>query len=334
MSKIKPIAVLISDVHMSINTIGLASEALKTALSDAEARGVPLIIAGDLHDTKANLRGECVKALIDIFKDKSTQVVVITGNHDLINERSLAHSLEFLRPYVSLVESPTYMTGHVNAVLIPYYSDKEELRELLNVYRSHSGTKRIIMHQGVKGAAMGEYVLDKSSLPPEAFEGLQVISGHYHQHQTIGPVTYIGTPYTITFAEANDGPKGYQLLNSDFSLTQVPLDLRRHVIIERTTETLYNKMFESTRKTDLIWLKVTGPQSELAKIKKTELGEKLFGHSNFKLDLIPDKSEDLEVTTPSSVKKTEPELLDSLIDSTPESEQQKEYLKSLWRGLV
>lgn len=327
----KAIAVLISDLHFSINTLPLASTALKAALENAKDRKVPLIIAGDLHDTKANIRGECIKAMLDIFETAEQRIYVTIGNHDRINEKSEPHSLEFLRQQVHIIDRPYYAKS-LNCHLVPYQHDIEKMKDTLDlIRRGYPAQRRLIMHQGVQGASMGDYVIDKSSLPAEAFQDLKVISGHYHRHQTVGSVTYIGTPYTITFAEANDGPKGYQILYDDFTMNQVPLDLRRHVIIERTVETLYNKVFESTNKFDIVWLKVTGAQSELAKIKKTELGAKLFGHSNFKLDLIPTPS---AKTDSPLIKSTEPEILDELINQMIEIPAQKEYLKTLWRKLL
>jgi hypothetical protein len=90
------------------------------------------------------------------------------------------------------------------------------------------------MHQGFKGAFMGEYVVDKTSIDPSEVADYNVITGHYHRRQKIGTVQYIGTPYTITFAEAHDPEKGYQLLLEDGSLRFVPLNLRRHIIVERS----------------------------------------------------------------------------------------------------
>ena len=59
-----PTAVLISDVHYSLQTLPLADKVMRMAIDKANSLGVPLIVAGDLHDTKANMRAECVNAMI------------------------------------------------------------------------------------------------------------------------------------------------------------------------------------------------------------------------------------------------------------------------------
>lgn len=66
-SKTKPEAVLISDIHYNIQTLPLADAAVNMAITKANQLGVPLIVCGDLHDTKANLRGECVNAMLETF---------------------------------------------------------------------------------------------------------------------------------------------------------------------------------------------------------------------------------------------------------------------------
>lgn len=290
---------------------------------------MPLIVAGDLHDTKAILRGECVKAIIDILRHATVSVYVLVGNHDKINERSEEHSLEFLRPFSYVVDKPTNLPSI--GYLIPYQHDTEKLKAILADAKLNCHP-RLIMHQGVSGAFMGEYVVDKTSLPPEAFKGFKVISGHYHRHQFIeipnGSWEYIGTPYTVTSAEAEDGPKGFQILNSDFTMTQVPLNLRKHVTVERTVETVLDPI-PGLNQGDILWIKVTGPYSKLEALSKKAIGLKHLGHQNFKLDPIYTDglaSDEVEIKG-----LTDEQLIDKMIDETDEPAKEKRALKALWR---
>ena len=63
-----PIAVLISDVHYNLQNLKVADAAMNLAIDKALDLGIDLIVAGDLHDTKANLRGECVSVMRKTFK--------------------------------------------------------------------------------------------------------------------------------------------------------------------------------------------------------------------------------------------------------------------------
>ena len=186
---------------------------LNMALDYAEKHKLPLVVAGDLHDSKAVLRAECVDAIIKTIKSHaSVRVLVIPGNHCMQNEKGSEHALNFLKPYCEVIDYPVY-DDYICAWLIPYYSDTQELLKLLKI--TPNGHP-LIMHQGVMGADMGSYVIDKSSLPKEAFKNFRVISGHYHKRQDIvckkttsfkGIFSYIGSPYTISFAEANDSKR-------------------------------------------------------------------------------------------------------------------------------
>ncbi len=256
------------------------------------------------------------------------KIGILVGNHDLINEKGSENSLNFLSPYARIICSTCSWEG-LN--FVPYQPSPEEFLKQIS---RHEGV--VICHQGVLGAYMGEYIQDKSSVNPIKLKNHIVISGHYHRHQTVGTITYIGTPYTTSFAEANDPAKGFLTLNYDGTFVRHLTNLRRHTIIEclwnevswlnsdRSPYTFYND--------DLLWLKVSGPQSELKKLNKTHIGYCLLGHSNFKLDLI---ATDKELSTNKQTHgMSNTELLDMLIGETSETKEQKIRLKETYHDLL
>lgn len=336
----KPKAVIINDIHFNVANLEIASSALETAAEKSYELGVPLIIAGDLIDTKAILRGEVanrLKELFDRMRGFSQPIFILVGNHDLINEKSPDTSLNFLSlfPEVNLIRTATYYDHKLGLWFLPYYHDLPELKRVLS--RIDPGSI-IIMHQGVQGAFMGHYVQDKTSLSKEDFADFRVISGHYHRKQDIkcgrprkggvGLFSYTGSPYTQSFSEAEDGPKGFHVLMDDGMLELVELPFRRHKIIEVNVD---NLAFPMPAPDDIIWLKVRGPKSELDKIEKKDLVP-LIGHASFKLDKIPLEAEEQKVQV--IEKKDNSALFDSLIDNLAETEEHKEYLKLLWKGLL
>jgi len=329
----RPIFVAISDVHFTLNTLSLATEAFKSAIDKAAELNVPLIDCGDLTNDKAILRAEVVNRLLELHDyadSKKVDIFYLIGNHSLLNEKVPGvHSLKFLP---TTIETP--MVGKFKNTLvqfIPYQSDAQVIKDLLpNIPKN----ALIVMHQGVKGAFMGDYIQDKSSIEPEEFNGFTVFSGHYHRHQTVGAVTYIGNPYTLTFGEANDGPKGYLVVYDDGSYEQEILPLRKHVIKEidiTHTDFFEAKLHDVYNTSDLIWLKVTGPRSQLAQLDKNHVGKYLFGHQNFKLDKIPTDSIEFK---PIDKKMTENQILDHLIENLGENDNKKKELKKLWREVL
>src|SRR6202034_1760988 len=147
-----PVAVIISDVHYNLTNLELADKAMRLAINKANVLEVPLIVAGDLHDTKANLRGECVNAMIETFGiySRGVQIIIISGNHDRINEKSEIHSLNFLKAYQLVIDKPTKILG---LHLIPYQSDIDDLKRYINKIDTGS---IIVMHQGLVGSNMGD----------------------------------------------------------------------------------------------------------------------------------------------------------------------------------
>lgn len=326
-------AVLISDIHFTVNTLEVASKALIAAKIRAEELGIPLIICGDTLDSKAIMRGECVNRLLEILSFKPTskfsEVIILVGNHDLINEKGKEHTLNFLQGHCTVISEPTWHLG-LELYLIPYISNPEQLKRTL-LWCTYNTT--LIMHQGVQGAYMGHYVKDTSSLPIEEYRGHRVISGHYHRAQDLAisggtTFSYVGNPYTLNFGEAKDGDKGYKLLDSAGNLTLVPLNLRKHVVIERHFKDLYIPL-ETDVSNSIISLKVTGSRQSLNSIDKKELDDAL-GISNYKLEYIYEEEEEIIVT------KTLPplDILYKLVDSYDMSEERNKAIKDLIQTLV
>lgn len=323
----KPVAVCISDLHFNISTIALASTALKLAILKAESLNIPLVIAGDLNDTKAIIRAEVANRLITLIKNTYIKVYIIVGNHDLVHEKGKENGLNYLEQYADIINTLTYVDGI--GYLLAYQSDKEDVERVLSSIPKGS---QIIMHQGVLGAHMGDYIVDRSSIDTDKLKDYKVISGHYHRHQTIGTVTYIGSPYTITFGEANDGPKGFLVLNDDGTFDREILSLRKHIKLEVDVDTKFTPIL-GINPEDKLHLKVTGSFSKLQKLKKTDIGMVLLGHNNFQLDLVPT---DRNMTDTLDEKKTitDDQRLLGLIDSLEDTAEQKAYLKELYYEII
>jgi len=319
----KPLAVLISDIHYTLGTLDLADSALRSAIKAAEDLNIPLIIAGDTLDSKSIIRAECANRLITTLKSSKVKTFTIVGNHDRINEKSSEHSLNFLEEYTTIVNSTFNID---NVWLLAYQHDKQYITDTLKVI-PHNDI--VIMHQGVKSAYMGHYIQDKTSLPLEAFKNHRVISGHYHRAQDLGTVSYIGNPYTLSFGEANDGPKGYAVLYSDGSMERIPLDLRKHVVIDTSIDELSN-LTNNTRPIDLVLLKIKGNRHDLQNLKLSEIRKKFV--QPIKIDLIPTDQNVGHMT--SNVVQTDAEILDKVIDTTSTDPNEVALLKKHWRLLL
>lgn len=335
---IKPVAVLISDVHYNIFTLPLADASMRMAIDEANKLYVPLVVAGDLHDTKANLRGECVNAMIKTFKLAKYPIIVLRGNHDQINEKSSEHSLNFLSGLAHIVDSWTY-DNQIESVLIPYQHNPQALEDILKKLPKEA---RIIMHQGITGSNMGDYVRDHSAIDKSLLADFRTISGHYHSRQTIkcgrprkdavGLFDYIGNPYTLTFGEANDPEKGFQVLMNDGSLEFVPTNLRKHIKFDILIGSPYDR--PKINPGDIVWIRVTGTKEQLSKINRNSLCEQLALTGNVRMELIPLDTKNVLQSSTNILQNSTKESLDIIIDNLLNtSKEQKERLKALWREI-
>lgn len=335
----KPVAVIIGDVHFTVGTLDLATRAVKIAMWQAMRLRVPLILNGDTLDSKAIIRGECANRLIEILEEYNVKVYVSVGNHDLINEKGSEHSLNFLKPYCDVIQTPVFLYS-LQSYVIPYQTSPEALQSILDGIPKGS---RLILHQGVRTAFMGHYIQDKTSLPQEAFADYRVIASHYHRRQdikcgrprrgSVGLFSYVGNPYSLSFGEANDGPKGLSVLMDDGSLEFHPLGLRSHKILELNVTPGGGLEFDKRNMPlvdDLVWVKARGSRFDLNKLDKILLAA-IVGHTDYKLEKIyqdtPQVNKRLENLT-------NEQLFDSIIDSTSESQVTKEQLKKVWRELL
>lgn len=333
----KPLAVLISDVHYSLANLELSDKAFRAAIGKAAELGVPLIDCGDLTNDKAILRGEVVNRLIETFKyaqEMGVSIYCLIGNHSLLNEKAHVHALNFLSPYATIIDTCRSFHALPYVTFIPYQHDLSEHLDLYLQVCKGLKHKIIIMHQGVKGAFMGDYIQDKSSIDPELLKDFTVFSGHYHRHQTVGTVTYIGNPFTMSFGETKDGTKGYLIINEDGSYTREYLQLRKHFVIEYFADAILDEniyLYPQEIKDNHVWVKIHGFKSDLDKISKKTVADKLFyGNLNFKLDKI--YNDPLKLDKSESM--TDTETLDALIDRGEEAQEQKSLLKKLWREVV
>lgn len=338
MSKRKPLAVLISDVHFSLKTLDRASAAFLKAQFKAALLNVPLVVAGDLLDTKANMRAEWVNKLIQLMSVKDApETIILCGNHDLCNEKGKEHALNFLKPYATVIDLiQTNRIGDTLVTMFPYQSDPQVIKTVLDDADSALG-EIFIMHQGVTGSKSGEYLFDKTAVPKEWFRGRRVISGHYHPRQTIalpdgGQWDFLGNPYSLGHGEAGDPEKGFSVLYTDRSLEFIPVDLPAHKIvhIQVANHGMYVENPVGWSNKDILKVVVSGPSDELMLIDKETISN-LVLVKDFQLEFEPTENEaqQQEIKQQSSQ-----EVFDEVIDSSTMEAERKERLKKLWRQLA
>lgn len=219
----------IGDPHITLNTLDKGTQLFNLV----ESKGLPAIWLGDFLDTKEVIRGKCLNLIYNYFLNSKLQHIIIVGNHDYFNLDCEDHSLRVLAalPNVTIIDSvkkhPT-----LPFVFFPYIHDKQLLKLELQKYSNQNLIA--FGHFEVSGFDFGNGQLcEDGQITHEDFKGYRrVISGHFHKLQQTGNFTYLGTPFSHSFGEANqDKVLGQYELSTD-TLTLYPTDFPRHLSIK------------------------------------------------------------------------------------------------------
>lgn len=207
---------LIGDPHGQPNNLKDLDSVFALAADILAKQGVDYVyIMGDLFHTHAILRQEVIdfyqKRLKLLHGLNQVRPGVIVGNHDLLgptNGSTNAVSL-VLSDVATAIAEPMQVAPNVWAV--PFIPDNKEFVRICNEEVPHDSI--LLCHQTFEGSRFenGFYApegVDQGLIPQKV-----VISGHIHNRQTIGKVTYIGTPRAVTASEANED-KGIALFDT------------------------------------------------------------------------------------------------------------------------
>lgn len=191
-----------------------------------------LLVLGDLTEVKGPHGASLVNPLVDIFYSVSQvcPVVVLQGNHDGFSAD--APYFEFLRRVdkVYWVKVPTDLSELPNvttkvlkalgkgAVFLPFSPNPVRDWKGLD-FRDYDWA---FAHQCFAGASAGHgHILGGTPLdifPPK----LKVVAGDIHVPQTIGNLTYVGSPFRIDFGD--DFEPRVLLLEAGGKLRSIPCE--------------------------------------------------------------------------------------------------------------
>lgn len=326
--------IAISDVHISLKNLEVSLKVLRQALEKCKELDIPLVIAGDLNDTKAVMRSEWVEALIQLFSEYPfTKIYIIDGNHDLNNKAGSKSSLIFLNllKNVDVFHYPTNIDfkGEI-FYMVPYCNTTEAFREALNQAREKQ-IKNIICHQGFKGAFMGDYVVDDSSIDPEELSDFKIVlSGHYHRHQwPSSNIMYFGSPFTVNFGEAGHNKYIWSIgkVSNKITTTPIPTKVRKH--IQTTLEPDYAtknipEEFQNASPEDLVKIVMKGP-------KEFALSKPLYKHPN--LTLVPDIVKQSKIRIDQSIIDSPVQVIDEYLKNVNTEYDKKELKQFLWKEI-
>lgn len=178
---------------------------------------------GDLFDRRKYINFNTLKRSREYFFDKlqeyNLDFHVFVGNHDVAfkNTNDTNSPDLLLNEYsnVTVYTQPTVVQFNTETkyALLPWVnsSNYEDSLEFIQ----SSGAPMLFGHLELAGFEMHRGVFNDHGMDASLFNHYDIVcSGHFHHRQTRGNITYLGTPYELTWADYND-TRGFHILDEN-----------------------------------------------------------------------------------------------------------------------
>lgn len=193
-----------------------------TKANDCEA----MFVLGDIFHTRGHVAVPVYNAVYRLLEEAASSGVALflyPGNHDFVDLKAMhaEHSLHSLFMYSSvcrIIDQPELVETDSFAVGIIPFSLNLDAITLASQQLYPSTSKRIkpsskqtalMLHHSVNGAVTGphEWQMPNRLNVSDLYSGWNnIFSGHYHKHQNIDTLTYVGAPLQHDFGEREYTP--------------------------------------------------------------------------------------------------------------------------------
>jgi DNA repair exonuclease SbcCD nuclease subunit len=180
-----------------------------------------VIQTGDFMDKRKGVNYRTLNSVTGRFmlplRDLGCTFYGIPGNHDIFHRHSNdINSLTELfswMDHVNIYTSPSTITiDGCDIDMIPWMN-KYNTQDILNFIKN-STSQYCVGHFEIEGFDMSIGIPGHGGLNLDIFESYdEVWSGHYHTRSKRRNITYVGTPYEITWSDYND-PKGFHVFDT------------------------------------------------------------------------------------------------------------------------
>lgn len=283
------IAGFITDTHLSKDNIELNLDIHKQAIDICKEKKVRLYHGADFLEKRGSFLNYDVKkgfeAILDLFKKEEIELHACVGNHDKVSYTSTDSWLSQFKyhPNFDLVEDYGFddIKGNnkdFRIHIVPFFDENINYKDYLqkaidNIDKSKNNV--LLTHIAVTGASNNDATKVENNLSIKDFKDFDlVLSGHYHEKQTIKNFVYFGSAYQANYGE--DNQKGITLLKSDGTLEFIKLDFKEYIKVKVDIDNKTQKEVDDIAKkyaksNDNVRVELTGTKSRLDSIKKDVL---------------------------------------------------------------
>ena len=205
-------------------------EVLRRVHKEAVYRGCTVGFLGDFFD-KVHSRGTLpVNILNELMRFFETEwhvpMVMIPGNHDYFDAAETEHGLTpfaYASKHITIYDNPIVVNRQL---WVPWRRNVSDIKDILE---QHKDVDVIFGHFDIVGFKMSASRISTDGVGASCFpSSVPVYSGHYHTPQVHDNIRYLGSPYQLTLAEAED-KKALILLDEEFAVKEtIPIDIGKH----------------------------------------------------------------------------------------------------------
>jgi len=298
-----------------------------------------VIQLGDLFDRRKYINfhslAESRRYFFDPMEENGIKLITLVGNHDIFWKESLSVNSPdlLLKDYgnITIFQEPGIMNfDGVQFDIIPWIC-KDNETEIASFMKA-STSDYCIGHFEISGFQMMKGIDNHEGFDRSYFKQYKhVLSGHFHTKSSEGNISYLGTPYELTWNDESD-PKGFFIFDTkDHSIEFI-----------QNPYTIFTKYYYNDEITDPDSIDVKAFESQHIKIvvvKKKDFHkfdkfiERIYRQDPLEVKIIEDfsefESEALDDTIDLEDTMT---LLTGYVDSI-ETDADKERLKTLLKTL-
>lgn len=288
---------------------------------------------GDLMDRRKFVNfqtlAEVKKRFISNFDSGEFELWCLLGNHDTYykntNEINSINQL-FNNTKINIVEKPINLQlGSLSIALVPWIN-KENYETSLEFIKTTT-SPFIMGHFELTGFEVLRGVKHEDGMSPAILSRFETVySGHFHCKQSEKNVSYLGTPYQITFSDLKER-KGFHILDTE---------TRELEFIENTNRIFYSIRYNDAEK-DMLKTDFSKYKNSFVKLiveNKTKpyifdkFLDSLYGNAVASLNIIEENN--IELSSEQTVDNTKDTLtiINSEIDAMEEV-QNKNKLKKI-----
>ena len=181
-----------------------------------------VIQLGDLFDRRKYINflslAEARRYFFDPMEESCIKLITLVGNHDIFWKESLKVNSPdlLLKDYgnITIFQEPSSITlGGVSFDIIPWICKENEAE--IATFIEQSPSDYCIGHFEIAGFQMMKGIDNHEGVDRSYFKQYkQVLSGHFHTKSNEGNITYLGTPYELTWNDEGD-PKGFFIFDTE-----------------------------------------------------------------------------------------------------------------------